>query len=164
MTQQKASRPYLPGYGIQDTDNGKGLLPWDWVTERLTKAHTYWVATTRSDNRPHVMPVWAVWLDDGVCFSTGNQSRKARNLVQNPRCVITCEVGEDQIIVEGAARISRDIEFCRRFAQAYGPKYSWDTEGFDEPVYVVRPSVVFGFTTANDEFTQTATRWVFDRE
>lgn len=159
MTEPKASRPHMPGYGILDADKGRGLLPWSWATDRLAKAHTYWVATTRSDARPHVMPVWGVWLDDAFCFSTGNQSRKARNLAENPRCVISCEVDEAQIMVEGVAEIIIGSELKRRFADAYGPKYEWDMEGFNEPVYAVRPAVVFGFTTAGGEFTATATRW-----
>jgi hypothetical protein len=161
MTEPKASRPQMPGYGILDADKGKGLLPWSWATERLASAHTYWVATTRADFRPHVMPVWGVWLDGAFCFSTGNQSRKARNLAENPQCVISCEVSEAQIIVEGVAELVTDREFGKRFADAYGPKYAWDMEGFSEPVYAVRGSVVFGFTTAAGEFTGTATRWTF---
>lgn len=152
----------MPGYGILDADKGKGLLPWSWATERLVKAHTYWVATTRLDGAPHVMPVWGVWLDDVFCFSTGNQSRKARNLAENPRCVIACELGEDQIILEGVAEVVVGSELNRRFAQAYGPKYDWNMEGFDEPVYSVRATVVFGLTTSAGEFTGSATRWTFD--
>ena len=161
MPEPEASRPHMPGYGILDADNGKGLLPWSWATDRLAKAHTYWVATMRSDARPHVMPVWGVWLDDAFCFSTGSQSRKARNLAESPRCVIACELDQDQIIVEGVAEIMNDSELKRRFAEAYGPKYEYDMEGFNEPVYAVRPAVVFGFTTAGGEFTGTATRWAF---
>ena len=57
MTQPKASRPHMPGYGILDANSGKGLLPWSWATERLAKARNYWVATTRPDGNPHAMPV-----------------------------------------------------------------------------------------------------------
>ena len=152
----------MPGYGIADADKGKGLLPWSWATERLAKAHTYWVATTRQNGAPHVMPVWGVWLDDTLCFSTGAQSRKARNLAEDPRCVIACEVGEDQIMIEGVAEVGVASELNRHFAAAYGPKYDWNMEGFDEPVYAVRATVVFGFTTADGAFTTTATRWMFD--
>jgi Pyridoxamine 5'-phosphate oxidase len=164
MKQPKASRPHMPGYGILDPDSGKGLLPWTWATERLVKARTYWVATTRPNGAPHVMPVWGAWLDDTLCFSTGNQSRKARNLAENPRCVVTCESGQDQIIIEGVADLIIGSELNRRFADAYGPKYDWDMEGFNEPVYAVGPIVVFGFTTTDGAFTGTATRWVFDKE
>jgi hypothetical protein len=37
-------------------------------------------------------------------------------------------------------------------------------EGFNEPVYAVRASVVFGFTAAGGDFTKTATRWTFERQ
>ena len=159
MKQPKASRPHMPGYGIPASR--KGLLPWSWATERLAKARNYWLATSRPDGNPHAMPVWGVLLDDAFYFSTGNQSRKARNLVENPRCVICCEIGDDQVILEGVAELMHDSELRQRFGDAYGPKYGWDMDGFDEPFYAVHPSVVFGFTTAG-EFTDTATRWVFD--
>jgi len=152
----------MPGYGIAAADKGKGLFPWSWAVERLSTAHTYWVATTRETGAPHVMPVWGVILDDMFCFSTGGQSRKARNLVEDPRCVITCEVNQDQLIVEGTASVVAESEFKSRFAAVYGPKYDYNMESFDEPVYVVHPKVVFGFTTAEDAFTSTATRWSFD--
>jgi len=126
MAEPEASRPNMPGYGILDADKGKGLLSWSWATERLVKAHTYWVATMRSDARPHMMPVWGVWLNDTFCFSTGSHSRKARNLAENPRCVIACELDQDQIMVEGVAEVIVGSELNRRFAEAYGPKYEWD--------------------------------------
>jgi hypothetical protein len=161
MTRQVASRPNMPGYGILDADEGEGLFPWSWAVECLSSAHTYWVATTRKNGAPHVMPVWGVVLDDMFCFSTGSQSRKARNLSENPKCVITCEVNQDQIIVEGEAAVTTESKLKGRFAAAYAPKYDFNMEGFDEPVYVVRPKVVFGFTTSEDAFTSTATRWTF---
>ena len=75
----------MPGYGI--SDSAEGILPWSWAAERLSQAHNYFVATARPDGRPHVMPVWGLWLDDAFYFSTGASSRKARNLAANPRCV-----------------------------------------------------------------------------
>ena len=162
MSEPKADRPYMPGYGIAEANAGGGLFPWSWATERLTDARTYWIATARFNGQPHVMPVWGVWIDDAFYFSTGNQSRKARNLVENPRCTISCEVGEDQIIVEGQARLVDDSELRRRFSDAYQAKYNFDMEGFSEPFYAVQPSAVFGFTTTKGQFTKTATRWAFD--
>src|SRR5262245_10025855 len=159
--QPKASRPHMPGYGILDADSGRGLFQWSWAAERLTKARNYWIATTRPDGNPHVMPVWGVWLDDAFYFSTGAQTRKVRNMAANPRCVVACEVGEDQLVVEGTVTIVDHPTSSKRFADGYGPKYNWDMEGFSEPVYCVRPTVVFGFTTTPGEFQGSATRWVF---
>ena len=162
MRQPKVGRPYMPGHGILDADSGKGLMPWTWATERLTNARNYWLATTRPDGNPHLMPVWGIWLDDAFYFSTGTQSRKARNLAENPRCAIGCELGDDQIVLEGVAELTTDSVLRDRFAKAYGQKYEWDMEGFDEPFYAVRPIAVFGFSTAPGEFVESATRWVFD--
>ena len=39
----KASRPFMPGYGISEGE--EGLLPWSWAVERLEKSHNYWVMT-----------------------------------------------------------------------------------------------------------------------
>ena len=158
----KASRPNMPGYGIADAKEGKGLLSWEWAAERLTSARTYWIATTRLSGQPHVMPVWGVWIDDAFYFSTGNQSRKARNLIENPRCSICCELGEDQIVLEGSAQLMDDANLARKFGEAYQAKYDFDMEGFNEPFYAVHPKAIFGFTTADDQFTKTATRWMFD--
>lgn len=162
MTQPIASRPHMPGYGILDADSSSGLLPWTWATERLTNARNYWMATSRTDGNPHVMPVWGVWLDDAFYFSTGTQSRKARNLAENPRCAIGCELGEDQIVLEGIAELMTDSVLRDRFAKAYSQKYEWDMEGFNEPFYAVHPTSVFGFSTAPGAFVESATRWVFD--
>jgi nitroimidazol reductase NimA-like FMN-containing flavoprotein (pyridoxamine 5'-phosphate oxidase superfamily) len=163
MAQPKASRPYMPGYGILEADSGKGLLPWSWATERLAQARNYWLATTRPDGNPHAMPVWGVWLDDAFYFSTGAQSRKARNLAENPRCAIGCELGEDQIVLEGIARLMTDSVLRDTFSKVYSQKYEWDMEGFDEPIFAVQPTSVFGLSTAPGAFVESATRWVFDQ-
>lgn len=157
----KASRPYMPGYGILDAESGIGLLPWSWAVERLSKAHNYFLATTRPDGRPHVMPMWGVWINDAFYFSTGKQSRKARNLEANPHCVICPENAEESVILEGLAEEVYDAFLYREFADAYGAKYHWDMEGFAEPLYVVRPKVVFAFIETGDQFSSTATRWTF---
>jgi len=44
----------------------------------LKKSRQYWIATTRPDGRPHVMVVWALWMDGVLYFATGSTSRKAK--------------------------------------------------------------------------------------
>ena len=102
-----AARPYMPGYGISDSD--EGLLPFSWAEERLSEALRYWVVTSSPDGAPHVMPVWGVWLDRCLWFSTGGRSRKARNLRADPRCIVHTD-GEDPVIVHGTAEIVTDPE------------------------------------------------------
>ena len=157
----RASRPDIPGYGIVDSNAGKGLLPWSWATERLTRAHTYFVATTRPDGRPHVMPVWGVWLEGVFYFSSGRNSRKARNLSANPSCVISIEESGESVILEGLAEEIADKGVLQQCYETYSGKYHWEMEANDEPFFAVRPTVVFGFIENDSLFTSTATRWIF---
>ena len=162
QTEPVASRPDRPGYGIAAADGGQGLYAWRWAAERLTNARTYWLATTRPDQRPHVMPLWAVWIDNLLYFSTGDQSRKARNLAANPHAVVSLEHGNEAVIVEGTVERVADAATLKQFAAAYGHKYEWDMEESTEPIYALRPAVVFGLSSSTGEFTQTATRWTFN--
>jgi len=54
----KSSHPYWPDALTKPTDSA-ALKPWSWALERLEKSHNYWIATSRSDGRPHLMVVWA---------------------------------------------------------------------------------------------------------
>ena len=161
--QPKATRPHMPGYVSADT---KGLLAWKWAEDRLTKSRQYWIATTRPDGSPHVMVVWGLWWDGTFCFSTGSQSRKARNLQANPACVICNEDADEAVIVEGRAERVSDAKRIRKFLAIYERKYKFDmssmAEGMlslKEPVFMVRPQVAFG--QAEKTFAKTATRWKF---
>ena len=97
-------RPYAPGYGIPS--DPAGMLSWDRVEGHLTEARNYWVATVRPDGRPHVTPVWGLWVGEAFYFGAEPGSRKARNLVENPNVVVHLESGDDVVIVEGGWRSS----------------------------------------------------------
>ncbi|HEU5238274.1 MAG TPA: pyridoxamine 5'-phosphate oxidase family protein [Pyrinomonadaceae bacterium] len=170
MSKPKASRPHMPGYGIAEANGGKGLLSWAWAKQRLEEGRTYFIATADSTGKPHLMPVWGVWFNDTFFFSTGNRSRKARNLAHNAYCSIATEIDfkkrprkknqiKDSLILQGMAELTDDLRTRKKFSTTYQDKYGWDMEGFSEPIYRVRPKVVFGLT---NEFTLTATRWIFD--
>jgi hypothetical protein len=160
-----ASRPLMPGYGLEDAKGGRGLLPWRWALERLSKSHNYWIHTTRPDGQPHVMVVWGLWIDDAFCFSTGRDSRKARNLAANAHCVIGTENAAEAVILEGVAEvlpILKRPQFLKRFIRAYKKKYDWPVDGTEGTCYAVRPHVVFGLWEEN--FTEASTRWQFADE
>jgi len=160
----RAGRPRIQGYGL--SKSRKGLLPWKWAANRLAKSYQYWVATVRPDGRPHVMPVWGLWLNGAFCFSTGSQSRKAKNLAQNPYCVVCNENSAEAVVVEGSAEPLRDVPAIRTFLSIYERKYKFDMSGMaegmlelKEPVFIVRPRTVFGLW--EKKFVETATRWQF---
>lgn len=161
-TQPKADRPFAPGYGIVGAKDGKGLLSWAWVARKMKPCRTFWLATIHSNlpqsqGRPHVMPVWGVWLDDAFFFSTGRKSRKGQNLAANPACTVSNDDGAEAVIVEGFADEVKDAAVLERFAAAYVKKYKMDPRSMGEPMYIMRPRVVFGFIEKS--FPKSATRW-----
>jgi nitroimidazol reductase NimA-like FMN-containing flavoprotein (pyridoxamine 5'-phosphate oxidase superfamily) len=153
-------------------------MPWAEATRRLTeegRTGTFWLATARSDGRPHVAPVWAVWHDGALYFATGQGTRKGRNLARNPRCVVTLSGGGLDLVIEGSAARLTDEARLRRVAAVYAAK-GWpvtvrdgafqDTEGAPTAgpppydVYVVTPTVAFGFGTGAENWDH-PTRWRF---
>ena len=144
-----------------------GMLPWRWAEERLIAAANYWIATTRPDGRPHCRPVWGVWLDGMLYFSTG--SLIDANLAANPEITVHLESGDEAVIVEGVAELERDVAIWRRFAEVYNLKYHWDfsPERIFGGFWRVRPRLAFGWLsdpTGLDHgavFGGTATRWSF---
>ena len=161
MLTPTSSRPDVPaGYGIVPANEGRGLLDWSWADERLRGRYIWWLATTRPDGRPHMMPIWAVWLGDGVAFSTSGESRKAKNLAGNTCCSVVPERGVESVIVEGVVE-SLPADRTADFAAAYLEAYGMDPTTMGEPVFVIRPTAVFGFIDQDDGFPLSATRWTF---
>ncbi len=152
----------MPGYGILDERGGTGLLPWSWANERLSASHDYWLATVRPDGRPHVSPVWGVWLDGAVWFSSSGESRKARNLAANPHAVITTDDALEPVVVEGQATRVTALEPITAFTAEVNRKYggSYGVDFFTENAcFRLAPTRVFGLTEA--DFVGSPTRWVF---
>jgi PPOX class probable F420-dependent enzyme len=154
----------MPGYGILPADQGSGLLSWAEAERRLLVSHDYWCATVRPDGRPHVMPVWAVWNEGGLWFSSAVGSRKVRNLAAEPRCTVTTDDARDPVVVEGVAERVAEPAGIRAFLAAVNAKYgSALTEEFLDPAVnatiAVRPVTVFALSGA--DFTGSPTRWSF---
>jgi PPOX class probable F420-dependent enzyme len=160
----RISRPDMPGYGILGPDEGSGLLPWSWAAERLSSARNYWVVSVRPDGRPHSMPVWGMWDDSMLWFTTAVGSRKARNLRADPRCVVTTEDATDPVVIEGTAAFVTDPASIRRVLDLMNSKYGTEIEpGFLDPAInvtiSVRPQQVISMR--HGDFTGSPTRWQF---
>lgn len=154
----------MPGYGIRGPDEGSGLLPWSWAAERLGSARNYWVTSVWPDGRPHSMPVWGMWDDRTLWFTSGVRSRKVKNLRADPRCVLTTEDAGDPVIIEGTAEICSDPVTIRRVLDLMNEKYRTDIEpAFLDPeinaTIAVRPGQVIGMR--HGDFTGSPTRWTF---
>ncbi|HMC51978.1 MAG TPA: pyridoxamine 5'-phosphate oxidase family protein [Acidimicrobiales bacterium] len=159
-----ATRPHMPGYGIVGPTDGSGLLPWSWAEERLAAAHDYWVATTWPDGRPHIMPVWGMWHESCVWFSSSGGSRKTLNLRHDDRCTVATDKASEPVIVEGVAELVDDLGVLAVVLDLENRKYGTDytMEMLDPGVnacFRVRPVWAFGLT--GEDFTGSPTRWVF---
>ncbi|HYO50602.1 MAG TPA: pyridoxamine 5'-phosphate oxidase family protein [Chloroflexia bacterium] len=155
------SRPKLPeDYGVPTNEDG--LLTWDWVVERLEKARNYWVSTTRPDGRPHVMPVWAVWLDGTLYFDGHPQTRWARNIAQNPNVAIHLESGDEVVILEGVVQDIPHLDpaIAEQLVTSSNAKYNYSTpaeELVKRGLFALRPQAALAW----GEFPRTMTRWRF---
>jgi hypothetical protein len=137
MNQHSPDRPEMPpGYGIPDSS--EGLLSWDEVEAKLVDADQYWLATTRPDGRPHVVPRWGVWLDGGLFYDGSPATVHVGNLQENAACNLHLEDGMQVVIVEGSSgpTHSPGLELGSRIAaamsQKYGPKgYSPEPDAWE---------------------------------
>ena len=157
--------------------------PWAKVRERLENPRadqTYWLATVRPGGQPHVMPLIGLWIDDGFYFITGRQTRKARNLSHDQRCVVTAgskKLPSIDIVMEGAAKRVANRPQLTRVAEAYR-KMGWPLKvrgaalvGPNAPtagpppytVYKVKPDTVFGLPglAGMQRGSITPTKWRF---
>jgi hypothetical protein len=158
MTEPLISRPFMPGYGI--ADDVEGALPWTWAKDLMASVRNPSISSTRPDGRPHVMPIWAIWLDEhGVVFSTAITSIKSKNLLVNPACAFYFDSDHDGLVVEGRAEVV-ELDQVPGFVDAYFEKYDQKIE--EGPVWLMRPTVAFAFIETNDDFAKTATRWRFE--
>jgi hypothetical protein len=112
------------------------------------------------------MVVWGLWREGRLLFSTGGQSRKSRNLALNANCVVCTELANEAVIVEGVAE-NADVPARRKFLSRYQGKYQFDMSSMKqdilsmkEPVFAVRPRVVFGLWEKH--FQSKSTRWKFE--
>jgi PPOX class probable F420-dependent enzyme len=147
------------GYGIHAGEDG--LLTWGEVSARMERSRSYWICTVRPDGRPHAMPVWGVWVDEALWFSTGDESVKARNLAANPAVVVHLESGDEAVIFEGTAeRVAEpDRALFERVAEVYDTKYDHRPEypGPGEAWYAQRATKAFAWHER--DYPRTATRW-----
>ena len=152
----------MPGYGIAGPDEGSGLLPWSWATERLGASHDYWLASAWPDGRPHVMPVWRVWAEESLWFSCSPESRKTRNLDHDRRAVATTDDPLHPVVVEGTVERIRRAGAIEEFARRVDAKYHshYGVEFFaGNASFRLSPIRVFGLDAA--DFSGSPTRWCF---
>ena len=147
--------------------------PWAEALRVLETAELFWISTVRSDGRPHVTPLPAVWLEGRLHFCTGPAEQKAVNLARKPHVALTTgtnrwKEGLD-LVVEGIAVRITDDSRLRTLADLWRSKYhgDWDftvehgmfrhEDGGSAVVFEVGPTKVLAF--AKGRFAQTRYRF-----
>ena len=110
------------------------------------------------------MPVWGVWHEGGLWFSSSRGSRKSRNLVRDARCVVTTEHADDPVVLEGFAELVSAAEALETLLRLENQKYgtNYGIEMLDPELncaFRVRP--VWAFGLRQDDFQGSPTRWTF---
>jgi pyridoxine/pyridoxamine 5'-phosphate oxidase len=171
MTQQEPTTKLDPRF----SSPGATATPWAEAVRHLEKAEIFWLSTVRPDGRPHVTPLLALWLDDGLYFSTGADERKAKNIAHNTHCILTTghnrlnEEGLDLVVEGDAVRVTDEAQLQRvadLYEARYGPDWHYDVRdgaiigqgGNVALVFAVAPTAVFGFGKGA-VFSQT--RWEY---
>jgi Pyridoxamine 5'-phosphate oxidase len=158
-----STRPHLPSeYGVPaDTD---GMLPWEFVEERLTNAPNYWVATVGPGRAPHARPVDGVWVDGALCFGGSPKTRWVRNLQSNARISVHLPHDDEVVILEGTAELVTDaahplVKPNAAAQRAKYPQYYGDTAGEApfRPFWMLRPSTVYAWSLSG--FPGNVTSW-----
>lgn len=167
MTDPVASRPYMPGYGVAPPGNDGGLLPWSWALDRMHASHNFWLATVWPDGRPHLTPVWGVWDEGGLWFSSGPKSRKVRNIRAGCQVSMSTEDPENPVVLEGTAELVDEPERLARFVAVVNVKYrtEYPVEFFRPELAVVakvHPARAFGLKSS--DFDGSPTRWTFPQD
>lgn len=153
--------PFAPGYTAGPDDPFEPAR-WSQIEQMLQKARNYWVITVRANGTPHAMPVWGLWFDQAVWFSTSPNAVKAKNLVQQPACVIHLESGDDAVIVEGTcAQVDVADARVTQFVDDYEVKYGFrvDTSEPDFAIFRMQPQKMLTWQESN--FPASNTRWYF---
>jgi len=100
-----------------------GFIPWNKVDIWLKGFRAIWVSTTRSNGRPHAVPVWYLWDGQQIYFATSPASQKAKNLTNQPSIVVHAGDGDDVIILEGSVNVVTEPQERTQVNQAYMEKY-----------------------------------------
>lgn len=84
------------------------------------------ISTVRRNGLPHIAPIWFVWEDGKVFFTTMNTSIKAKNIISNPKvsfCTDEQSPPYSFVIVEGNAKIEQNYKDLLQWTTKLASRY-----------------------------------------
>jgi len=98
---------------------------WRAMEARLGRESEIWMATVRHDGRPHLAPLWFVWLEDKIYVCTGSGTQKFINMRTNQSVALSLTDALNVLIIEGEAHVA-PRELIDKLAEYFFNKYEWD--------------------------------------
>lgn len=103
---------------------GNDVLPWSRARDLLdaqepTADIQYFLSTVRPDGTPHSAGIGAQWFDGDFYIVSGLQTRKSRNLADNPACTISGRLEGVDLVFEGEAHLVTDPALLERVAKRF---------------------------------------------
>ena len=108
---------------------GNAELPWSRARDLLTVDpatldnpggdQLSYLSTVRPDGRPHSAGVGAMWYDGDMYIVSGPDTRKSKNLAQNPNCTLAVHLPGLDLILEGTATRVTDAATLEALAARY---------------------------------------------
>lgn len=131
----------------------QNLARWRTIEARLGREMNVWLSTVRADGRPHMTPVWYVWLDDQIYFATGSDTQKFANLRQNQKVALALPDVDRVIILEGEAHVA-DHKMIDKLGDYFYHKYEWDfryDDSADWRLVVITLSKILAWGDGHDQ-------------
>lgn len=97
------------------------------VEELLGREEICYIATTRPNGDPHLVPIWFIYHKAKIYFETDNTTVKFKN-IQKHNKVALCFGGKNTYIVEGSVRWFTEEELGFPIRKMYWEKYSKDMD------------------------------------
>ena len=98
---------------------------WRAMEARLGRQKEIWLATVRFDGRPHITPLWFIWLEDKIWICTGSETQKFANLRGNQSVALALPDAMHVVIIEGEAHVApRSV--IDKMADYFFNKSEWD--------------------------------------
>lgn len=92
------------------------------LDELLTKSEICYIATTKLNGDPHVVPIWFIWHEGKIYFETDITTIKFANIQKRNRIMI-CFGGKSTYLVEGSVKWFKEHELDFPIRKMYWEKY-----------------------------------------
>lgn len=103
----------------------KNVRRWRAIEARFGRESEIWLSTVRYDGRPHLVPVWFVYLDGKIYFSTGTETQKWSNLLSNQSVALSLADPNKVVVIEGEGH-AVGHQVTQELAEHFYNKYEWD--------------------------------------